>query len=156
MATVVLLGTLDTKGKEYDYLRDRLREQDVDVLVVDAGVFEPLAKADVTQQEVAAAAGADVSALAEAHDRGAAVDAMCRGSAEIRKVFHKLGLDDVETSSQTLSGFLAEQLGSVPSAGAYVDFRGFRFLVTKANNRRAERVRIVARKPEEEQAADGA
>ena len=46
MATVVLLGTLDTKGKEYDYLRDRLREQGVDVVLVDAGVFEPQVEAD--------------------------------------------------------------------------------------------------------------
>ena len=27
MATVVLLGTLDTKGREYEFLRDRVREQ---------------------------------------------------------------------------------------------------------------------------------
>ena len=64
MATVVLLGTLDTKGQGYDYLRDRLREQGVDVLLVDAGVFEPLAQADVPRDEVAAAAGADVARLA--------------------------------------------------------------------------------------------
>ena len=56
MATVVLLGTLDTKGKEYEYLRDRLREQGVDVLVVDAGVFEPQIEPDIGQDEVAAAA----------------------------------------------------------------------------------------------------
>ncbi len=31
MATVVLLGTLDTKGIEYDFLRDRLREAGVEV-----------------------------------------------------------------------------------------------------------------------------
>ena len=84
MATVVLLGTLDTKGKEYDYLRARLREQGVDVVLVDAGVFEPLAEADVTQDEVAAAAGADLAALREAGDRGAAVEAMCRGAADGR------------------------------------------------------------------------
>jgi uncharacterized protein (UPF0261 family) len=83
VATVVLLGTLDTKGKEFDYLRARLRELGVDVVLVDAGVFEPLAEADVTQDEVAAAAGADVSALREAGDRGAAVEAMCRGSAVV-------------------------------------------------------------------------
>ena len=83
MATVVLLGTLDTKGQEFDYLRDRLREHGVDVLLVDAGVFEPLAEADVTQDEVAAAAGADLAALREAGDRGAAVEAMCRGAAEV-------------------------------------------------------------------------
>jgi uncharacterized protein (UPF0261 family) len=91
MATVVLLGTLDTKGREYDYLRDRLREQGVDIVLVDAGVFEPLAKADVPQEEVAAAAGADIAALRKAGDRGAAVDAMCRGAAEIVARLHREG-----------------------------------------------------------------
>src|SRR5262245_5097605 len=91
MATVVLLGTLDTKGREYDYLRDRLREQGVDVVLVDAGVFEPLAQADVTQDEVASAAGADVASLREAGDRGAAVDAMCRGAAEVVAKLHAEG-----------------------------------------------------------------
>ena len=36
---VVLLGTLDTKGHEYAFLRDRLRKQGVDALLVDTGVF---------------------------------------------------------------------------------------------------------------------
>ena len=36
--TVVLVGTLDTKGKEYAYLRDRIRECGVDVLLIDVGV----------------------------------------------------------------------------------------------------------------------
>ena len=41
--TVLLVGTLDTKGKEYAYLRDRIRERGVDVLLVDAGILgEPL------------------------------------------------------------------------------------------------------------------
>jgi uncharacterized protein (UPF0261 family) len=83
MATVVLLGTLDTKGIEFDYLRGRLRELGVDVVLVDAGVFEPLAEADVTQDEVAAAASADIAALRASNDRGAAVEAMCRGSAVV-------------------------------------------------------------------------
>lgn len=68
---------------------------------------------------------------------------LCRGQAETRKVFAKLGLLDVETESTTISGFLAEQLGDVPWAGAEIDFRGYRFVVTKANNRRADRVRIL-------------
>jgi uncharacterized protein (UPF0261 family) len=98
MATVVLLGTLDTKGKEYGYLRDRLREQEVDVLVVDAGIFEPQLDADVTQDEVAAAAGADVAELRAAGDRGAAVEAMCRGSAAVAGKLHEEGrLDGILT-----------------------------------------------------------
>jgi CBS domain containing-hemolysin-like protein len=68
---------------------------------------------------------------------------LCRGVAESEKVFARLGLLDVETESMTLSGFLAERLGSVPTAGAHVDVGGFRFVVTKANNRRAERIRVA-------------
>ena len=72
--TVVLVGTLDTKGHEYAFLRDRIREQGVEVLLIDAGILgEPLAGPDVTRQEVAAAAGADALALADAHDRAAAI-----------------------------------------------------------------------------------
>ena len=41
LASVVLIGTLDTKGAEYAYLRDRIRELGVEALIVDAGVYEP-------------------------------------------------------------------------------------------------------------------
>lgn len=97
MPTVVLLGTLDTKGREYAYLRDRVREQGVDVLVVDVGVLgEPATEADVTRREVAAAAGADLDELAAAGDRGAAMEAMGRGAAAIVKRLHADGrLDGV-------------------------------------------------------------
>lgn len=92
MPTVVLLGTLDTKGHEYDFLRDRLREHGVDVVLVDAGIMgEPPVVPDITREEVAAAAGADVQALAEAGDRGAAVEVMSRGAAEIVKGLHAEG-----------------------------------------------------------------
>ncbi|MEY4675054.1 MAG: hypothetical protein RL148_2838 [Planctomycetota bacterium] len=67
---------------------------------------------------------------------------LCRGGAEVRKVFADLGIEDVETEAQTLSGFLVEQFGSLPVAGSELDFRGHRFTVTKATNKRAERVRV--------------
>lgn len=77
-------GTLDTKGREYGFLADRIREQDADVLVIDAGILgEPLIEHDVTRQEVAAAAGADVQALADARDRPTAIEAMGRGAAAV-------------------------------------------------------------------------
>jgi uncharacterized protein (UPF0261 family) len=86
MATVVLVGTLDTKGVEYDYLRSRLREQGVDVVLIDAGVLgDPLAEPDIGREEVARAVGAEVGELAATGDRGAAVETMARGAAEIVK-----------------------------------------------------------------------
>jgi uncharacterized protein (UPF0261 family) len=85
-ATVVLVGTLDTKGVEYDYPSSRLRERGVDVVLVDAGVMgEPLAQPDVGREEVARAAGAEVADLAARGDRAAAVETMARGAAEIVK-----------------------------------------------------------------------
>ena len=40
--TVLLVGTLDTKGAEYAYLRERLRLHGVDAILADAGVNEPV------------------------------------------------------------------------------------------------------------------
>ena len=96
MATVVLLGTLDTKGAEYAFLRDRLREHGVDVLLVDAGIHEPLVEPDIGRDELARAAGADVTALAEAGDRGAAVAAMGAGAeAVVRRLYAEERLDGI-------------------------------------------------------------
>ncbi|MEV1054434.1 Tm-1-like ATP-binding domain-containing protein [Streptomyces sp. NPDC049887] len=82
MAIVVLLGTLDTKGLEYAWLRDRLLRHGVGVVVVDAGVAgEPRLRADVPRSEVARAAGADLERLRAEGDRGAAVTTMARGAA---------------------------------------------------------------------------
>jgi len=39
MPTVLLAGTLDTKGAEYGYVRDRLRQHGVQTLVMDLGVL---------------------------------------------------------------------------------------------------------------------
>ena len=61
-------------------------------ILVDAGIVgEPLATPDVTREEVAAAVGADVAALAAAGDRGAAVETMARGAAEVVKRLHAEG-----------------------------------------------------------------
>jgi uncharacterized protein (UPF0261 family) len=87
MATVVLLGTLDTKGAEYGFLRDRLRDHGVDVLLVDAGVGEPQLEPDV---RVADEAGVEWG------DRGAAVAALGRAGADVLRRLHTEGrLDGV-------------------------------------------------------------
>ncbi len=81
---MVLVGTLDTKGVEYGYLRERIRRAGCEVVLVDAGVIgEPAITPDVDRTEVAAAAGRDLAELAAAGDRGAAVRVMADGAAEI-------------------------------------------------------------------------
>ena len=96
MPTIVLAGTLDTKGHEYAYLRDRVREHGVDVLLVDVGVYDPQVEPDVSRHEVAEAAGADADELAAAGDRGEATTAMGRGAAVVLQRMHEEGrLDGV-------------------------------------------------------------
>src|SRR5262245_21256180 len=92
MATVVAIGTLDTKGAEYAFLLDRLREAGVDVILVDAGVLgEPTTEADVSRDEVARAAGAEIAQLVEAGDRGAAVETLSRGAGGVVARLHREG-----------------------------------------------------------------
>jgi uncharacterized protein (UPF0261 family) len=54
-------------------------------------VFEHQVEADVSREEVATAAGTDIAARAESGDRGAAVDAMGRGAAEVVRRLHGEG-----------------------------------------------------------------
>ncbi|MEU2390943.1 Tm-1-like ATP-binding domain-containing protein [Streptomyces sp. NPDC007369] len=81
MTSVVLVGTLDTKGVEYGWLREGLLRAGIEVVVVDTGVMgEPRVPADVPRTEVARAAGADLAELRAVADRGAAVTTMARGA----------------------------------------------------------------------------
>ena len=82
--TVVLVGSLDTKSDENDYVRRLIEKAGVSVLVVDTSVLgEPGFAPDVTREEVARAGGAEHADLVAAHDRGAALAVMAAGAAKI-------------------------------------------------------------------------
>lgn len=81
IATVLLIGTLDTKGAEYAWVGDRIRSTGHEVLVMDLGVLsDPPFVADIPAKEVARAGGGDLHALRRAHDRGRAVSVMLEGA----------------------------------------------------------------------------
>jgi uncharacterized protein (UPF0261 family) len=85
MATVLLIGTLDTKGPEMAYLRDRVREQGCDTLVLDSGILGEAVglEADFNRRQVAEAAETTIEALRNAGSRGKAVEGMLKG---VRKI----------------------------------------------------------------------
>jgi uncharacterized protein (UPF0261 family) len=117
MTTVVLLGTLDTKGLEYAFLRDCVREHGVDVVLVDAGILgEPSTPADVSREAVAEAAGADLATLAAAGDRGAAIEAMARGAAAVVRRMHAEGALDgiLGLGGSGNSTIISEAMRSLP------------------------------------------
>ncbi|MBK8047131.1 MAG: Tm-1-like ATP-binding domain-containing protein [Anaerolineales bacterium] len=82
MRSVYIIGTLDTKGAEIGYLRDRLKALGLATTVVDSGILdEPLGieldpAHDITRYEAAAYGGFTLEQLRAAGSRGRAVAGM--------------------------------------------------------------------------------
>jgi uncharacterized protein (UPF0261 family) len=96
MATVALLGTLDTKGDEYAWIAQQLGADGVDTILVDTGTYSDAPLADISSTEVASAAGRDLGGLREEHDRGVAMDVMGQGAAAVLlRLLEEGGLDGV-------------------------------------------------------------
>ncbi len=92
---IILLGTLDTKGVEFLFVRDRLKAQGLDTLVVDAGVIgPPHFTPDVPREDIFAAADSSLAAVVKANDRGKAVELAARGSAKLVAELHRQGKVD--------------------------------------------------------------
>lgn len=82
--TVYLLATLDTKGVEAGFVRDCLVERGVQVTLVDTGCLgEATVAADVTREEVFAAAGTTLREVRDRGDRGDAVTLAADGAAAL-------------------------------------------------------------------------
>ena len=91
-ATIVLIGSLDTKGEVYQFVHDRIEAQGLNALYVDTSVFEhEKIKPDISAAEVAAAGGTDLSVLREKKDRGFAMKVMSEGAAVIAKKLYEEG-----------------------------------------------------------------
>lgn len=86
MKTIVLIGSLDTKGAEYAFVKNEIGRRGHRALVVNTGVVdEPAFIPDVSAAEVAQAGGASLGDLRSAADRSHAMQVMTRGSAVIAR-----------------------------------------------------------------------
>jgi len=84
MSTIAVLGTFDTKGEEHAFVAQQIRRQGHQPLLINVGALEASQiKADITCEEVAAAAGVDLKALKTRKDRGETVAAMARAAAVV-------------------------------------------------------------------------
>jgi uncharacterized protein (UPF0261 family) len=89
---VVLIGTLDTKGAEIAFVRDRLREAGLETLVIDAGCLgQPAFVADIIREAVFTSAGTALDSVRKANDRGQAVSLAAVGVERIVSRLHKEG-----------------------------------------------------------------
>jgi uncharacterized protein (UPF0261 family) len=93
--TIAILGSLDTKGQEYQFVKELIEGRGHRTLVIDTGVIEdPFFKPDVSRAEVAKAGGSTIEALQEKKDRGEAMKVMTAGAAAIVRQLYAAGRFD--------------------------------------------------------------
>ena len=77
MASIAILGTLDSKSEEHSFLSERIREHGHKTVFIDVGTGDdPKVEPDYSRYDVAASIGLDLDALMQRHDRGECVVAM--------------------------------------------------------------------------------
>lgn len=82
MATIAVLGTLDTKGHEHGYVAELIRQRGHQTLIIDTGTgAAPQIEHDITREEVARIGGVDLAGIVARQDRGEAVTAMAGAAA---------------------------------------------------------------------------
>lgn len=79
MRTIAIAGTFDSKGAEYQYIKGLVEELGLRAYTIHTGVFEPMFEPDVSNGEVAAAAGYNLEEIAAQKDRSLAMEALAKG-----------------------------------------------------------------------------
>lgn len=93
---ILIIGTLDTKGVEFNFVRELIVARGHEVLLVDVGVMgdDSTIQADIPATEVARAGGVSLSSLRQTGDRGASLATMSAGVAKIVAAAHEAGKFD--------------------------------------------------------------
>ncbi len=94
MKTIAVLGTFDTKGKEFAYLRDLIESQGLKTLCIHTGAFKPLFEPDISNEEVSKAAGVSIDEILSKKDRAFATEVMSRGAEKLIPALYKDGRFD--------------------------------------------------------------
>lgn len=79
MKIVAIAGTFDTKGSEFNYLKERFEELGFSTFLIHTGSFEPKLPSDITNKELIEASGEYYEELLSASDRGRSVSALSKG-----------------------------------------------------------------------------
>lgn len=113
--TVVIVGALDTKGRELAYLKQAIGSLGLGTLVVDCGVMgRPDFAADVGREAVFAAADADLARLASGDHKDEAMAAAAQGLAAIVKRLYEEGRLD---GMVAMGGSAATSIGTAAMRG---------------------------------------
>ncbi|NEZ44090.1 Tm-1-like ATP-binding domain-containing protein [Paenibacillus alvei] len=79
MKTVAIVGTFDSKGKEFLFVKDILQGLGLNTLTIHSGVFDPMFVPDVSNEEVAQEVQADIHEIAAQKNRALATEVLAKG-----------------------------------------------------------------------------
>ncbi len=91
LKTIAIAGTFDTKGDEYLYVKELIEGLGLSTFTIHTGVFKPTFKPDVSNKEVAEAAGIDIKTLADKKDRALATEILSKGMEKLVPELYKEG-----------------------------------------------------------------
>ncbi len=81
---IALIGTLDTKGEEFAFIKAAIKSRGQKAMVINVGIMgEPQIHPYIGAKAVASAGGSSLHALREKADRGYAIAVMTRGAAVV-------------------------------------------------------------------------
>lgn len=80
---IVLVGSLDTKEKEFLYVKGIMEENGLETTLINTGVYPAFTDGDISNEEVAKAGGSSLKELREKNDRGTAVTVMANGARNV-------------------------------------------------------------------------
>jgi len=90
--TVAIVGSLDTKGQEFQFIKRLIEARGLQTLVIDFGVMGPPAlQPDISREELVAAVGGDLARLSSGEHKDEAMQTMATGLASVVRRLHDDG-----------------------------------------------------------------
>ncbi len=94
MKTVAIAGTFDTKGEELLYVKNLFEGIGIKTFTINTGVFEPVFKADVSNEEVIREVGYDLKEIVAKKDRALATECLSKGMESLVPKLYEQGKFD--------------------------------------------------------------
>lgn len=77
--TVAIAGTFDSKSEEFLFIKEQIEKTGLNTFLIHTGIFSPAFEPDITNQQIAQAAGTDLTEIAANRDRAQGTKAIAQG-----------------------------------------------------------------------------
>jgi len=107
--SILIIGTLDTKGEEIKYLKEKVSQRGHRVIILDTGILDkPYFTPDIKREEVARTGGVNLDKVIGLNDEWKAIEVMTEGASRIsNRLFREGAVDGI----LAIGGSMGSSLG---------------------------------------------